>query len=230
MNDLSAATAKSRLWKNNMEKTIAPAILVKNFDDFAVQVKRLENIFDYAQIDVMDGEFVANTSFPDIEKINKLETNLKFELHLMVRHPLSEIAKWKEIKNIFRIIFHIESGDDPVETISAIRGQCGQVGIALNPETPLSAIEPYYKLVNLVMFMTVHPGRQGAPFVPSVRDKIIEFCGWPDRPLCAVDGGIKPDNIWQVSGWGVDIFNIGASLVMSPDIKKTYEELKQKII
>lgn len=201
---------------------IAPAILVSNFKDFADQTKHLESFFEYAQIDVMDGIFVTNKSFAGIEKINDLETKLKFELHLMVEHPLEELKKWQNVKNIFRVIFHIESKDDPQTCIDEILKYGWQAGIALNPETPLTVIEPYYKLVDVVMFMTVHPGEHGAPYLPEVREKIKEFCNWSDRPMCAVDGGINSENMEELKSIGVEIFNIGSNRVInfiSPRLK-----------
>jgi len=205
---------------------IAPAILVNNFEDFSKQVKKVENLFDYAQIDVMDGIFVPNKSFTEIEKINGLKTNLKFELHLLVEHPLDELKKWKEIKNVFRILFPIECKDDPEDVIKFCRQNGWEAGVVLNPETLLTAAEPYYKLVDIVMFMTVYPGRQGAPFLPEVGEKIRKFTKLKKRPLCAVDGGINKQNISQVQSWGVEIFSVGSALTMSEDIKKSLKELK----
>ncbi|MFA5062423.1 MAG: hypothetical protein WC526_04730 [Patescibacteria group bacterium] len=190
---------------------IAPAILVSNFNDFEDQVKQLEGIFEYAQIDVMDGIFVTNKSFSEIEKINGLGSALKFELHLMTEHPLQEIKKWKGVKNVFRVIFHIEAKDDPTETIKTIQENGWQTGICLNPETPLTAIEPYYKLVDTILFMTVHPGKHGAPYLPEVSEKIKEYSGWPNRPKCAVDGGIDEKNMEELKSIGVEIFNIGSN-------------------
>ncbi|TAN33776.1 ribulose-phosphate 3-epimerase [Patescibacteria group bacterium] len=213
---------------------IIPTILVSSFDEFATQAKKLKGVCDYAQIDVMDGVFVPNKSFGDIEKINGLKSGLKWELHLMAADPLAEMEKWKEVKNVFRVIFHIETADDPEKIIAAIHGNCWQAGIALNPETPLSAIEPYLNLVDLVLFLTVRPGKQGAKFLPEVKEKVKTLVSLPlleggqgrgYRPLIAVDGGIKSSNIAEIKSWGVDIFCVGSALVMAKDIKKTYKEL-----
>lgn len=211
--------------KKTLQQTITPAILVNNFDDFAKQVKKVENLFAYAQIDVMDGVFVPNQSFAEIEKINELDTNLKLELHLMVANPLQELEKWQEIKNIFRIIFHVEAKDNPRAVINYARGKCWQVGIALNPETSLTLVEPYYKLIDIILFMTVHPGRQGATFLPETKEKIKKFTELKKRPLCAVDGGISKGNIAEVKSWGVEIFNIGSALVMAKNTKEAYNNL-----
>jgi len=209
---------------------IAPAILTDSFEKFTTEVRRVENLFPYAQIDVMDGLFVLNRSFSEIKKVNEVKTNLKYELHLMVENPLEEIKKWKKIKNVFRAIFHIESLSDPIKTIQAIRANSWQAGIAVNPDTPLQSIESYLDTVNLILFMTVFPGTQGAAFQGKlVKDKIIAFTKLKKRPLCAVDGGITRENISEVRSWGVEIFNIGSRLVMVEDIKNTYRELRNKI-
>ena len=205
---------------------IVPAILTPDFESFKQQLAKLEGLFDTVQIDIMDGQFVPNKSFEEIEEINGLKTKVSFELHLMVENPLTEMAKWTEIKNVRRVIFHLEAGD-PGPAINFARGYCWQVGLALNPETPLTKAEPYYKLVNEILFMTVHPGRQGAKFLPEVGEKIKTLADLKERPLIAVDGGINEKNIAEVKSWGAEIFCIGSALTMAEDVKKTYQELSK---
>ena len=212
-----------------MQPMIIPAILVPTFDQFAEQAARLAPFFKLVQIDVMDGEFVDNKSFEDIEKINELPNLSDLELHLMVKRPLDEIAKWKEIKNIKKIIFHVESDDDPNAVCDAIGGICSQAGIALNPETPLSAVIPYLDRVNEVLFLTANPGRQGNPFLPEVGEKIKELAAIPNHPLIGVDGGINERNITEVKSWGAEIFCIGRLLSMANDVKTSFEILNSKI-
>lgn len=216
---------------------IIPTILVANYKELLKQLKKTRHLFDYAQLDIMDGDFVTNRSFNHNEDISLTDyfnkklaadismANLKYELHLMVKNPLQEIALWQNIKNVFRVIFHIESADDPDEIINKIRSNCWQVGIALNPNTPLEKIGPYLDKINLVLFMTVHPGRQGATFIKEVKDKVIEFGKIPNHPIIAVDGGINKETIKEVKFWGVDIFNIGSALMLSNNIAKALKIL-----
>ena len=185
-----------------MEVQIIPTILVPTFDEFAGQIEKLKK-FPLVQIDVMDGEFVDNKSFEEIEKINELKNPPDFELHLMVRHPLMEMEKWSKIKNIRRVIFHIESEDNPTAVLDKIGGLCWQAGIALNPETPLSAVEPCLNRLSEVLFLTVHPGHRGATFIPAVENKIKEFVKIKNRPLCAVDGGVSKNNIVELKNLGL---------------------------
>lgn len=203
---------------------IVPAILTDDFDEFKKQVGRLENIFDLIQIDVADGKFVSGKTFDEIEKIKDLKTPAEFEIHLMVAEPLTEMEKWTEIKNVKRVIFHIEAGD-PTQAINFARGKCWQVGLALNPETPLAANEPYYNKIDEVLFLTVHPGKQGAVFLPEVGEKIRQFSALKNRPLCAVDGGINADNIAEVKSWGAEIFCLGSAITRAENPKKAREQL-----
>ena len=91
-----------------MTYKIVPALLRTDFEDFKNDLHRVESFAEYAQIDVMDGVFVPTKSFSEIDEINNLKSTTKFELHLMVEHPLVELKKWIDVKNIFRVIFHIE--------------------------------------------------------------------------------------------------------------------------
>lgn len=205
---------------------IIPAILTTDFEEFKSQLERVSPFFPLVQIDVMDGEFVANKSFEEIDRINEIPNLPDFELHLMVSHPLEEIKKWENIKNIRKIIFHVESADDPLQVLGAISGRCSQAGIALNPETPLSDVEPYLDRANEILFLTVHPGQQGAEFLPKVGSKIAELSARPNRPLIGVDGGITPQNIAEVESWGVDVFCIGSALTLSQNIETAVTELQ----
>lgn len=180
---------------------------------------------DLIQIDVMDGKFVSGQSFVEVGWLKDLQINAGLELHLMVEDPIKEMEKWSEIKNIKRVIFHIESEGKPDEWINFARGKCWQVGIALNPATELDAVRPWLEKINLVLFMTVVPGRQGAPFVTEVMEKIKEFVKLENRPLCAVDGGVNKDTIGELKKIGVEVFGVGSALAKSPDVARTYKEL-----
>ena len=167
-----------------------------------------------------------------MEKINELNVNFDFEIHLMVDNPLLEIDKWKEIKNLKRIIFHIESKDDPNKVIAKIRASCFQAGIAINPDTPIEKITPYADKVDEILFMTVYPGKQGAKFLPQIGEKIISLRGTSRReentnhPLIAVDGGISKNTIKTACDWGVEVFCVGSALIKSKDLKQAFNELK----
>jgi len=216
---------------------IIPTLLVPTYRELTKQLKQTEPLFDYVQLDIMDGVFVNNKSFDynepntDLNQYlnHDLNTDMKFELHLMVKDPLTEIEKWKNIKNVFRVIFHIESDCNPKEVINKIRANCWQAGIAINPGTPLSQIKPYYDIINMVLFMTVVPGKQGNKFVPEVGEKVKKIKQSTKKLIIAVDGSVNKDTITEIKSWGVEVFNVGSALMGAEDINKAYKELRMSL-
>lgn len=206
--------------------SIVPAVLETTFTGFSERVKTLEPLFSYIHIDVMDGQFVTAKSFSEIEKVTELKTSLKFELHLMVNRPIAEMERWAKVRNVFRVIFHAECEDSLALCIAEAKLHGWEAGIALNPETPLEAVDSFFEDVAVIQCMTVQPGRQGAPLVPSVLKKIREFTALTERPLCAVDGGVNGDTILEFKNAGVDIVNVGSALTLAPNVGNAYQELK----
>ncbi|MDD2758108.1 MAG: ribulose-phosphate 3-epimerase [Patescibacteria group bacterium] len=208
---------------------IVPAVLEKTFAEFTEQIERLKNFAPLIQIDVMDGFFVPDKSFEEVEKINELNTNVKLEVHLMVLRPLAELQRWKKVKNITRVIFHVESADDAQAVIDEIKNCGWTVGLAINPETSLASVEPYLKNVEEILFLTVHPGQQGAPFLPAVGEKIRRLSARPDHPTIGVDGGINEENISEIKSWGAEIFCVGSAITRAKNADMAYNNLLKQI-
>src|SRR3989338_9166 len=99
---------------------IIPSVLAYTFTEFERQVHRLESLFPFIQVDVMDGHFVETVSFPEVQKVNDVQTPLKYELHLMVEDPVAELRQWRSIEKVFRVVFPAEA-QDPKRTISFVR-------------------------------------------------------------------------------------------------------------
>lgn len=213
-----------------MTTSIVPAILTDNFEEFKFQLQNLAPFFSSIQIDIMDGQFVDGKTFEDIDKINEIKDLSDLELHLMVKHPLQEIEKWENIKNIKKITFHIESADNPDEVCHKISGLCGRIGIALNPETPIDKIKPYLDKISEVLFLTVHPGKQGSQFQPQVIEKIKKLTQSNNKLIISADGGINEHNIDLLKNSGVNIFYIGSALTKSINLSATVQLLKNKIL
>ena len=140
----------------------------------------------------------------------------------MVDRPLKYIEKWKKIKNIFRIIFHLESNDDPSEVVKKIKSLGLQAGIAINPTTPTEKLKPYLDKIDLVLFMTVVPGKQGGEFLPEIKEKINELKTINSKLLIAIDGGVNKNTIEEVKTWGVDIISIGSAIIKQKNPKQAY--------
>lgn len=207
---------------------IIPSIIVFTFEEFERQVRRFESLFPSIQIDVMDGRFVPNTSFREIERVKDIKTALRYELHLMVEKPVEEMRRWQTTDRVFRVLFHAET-ENVERSISFARREGWEIGLALNPETPLSAAERYFPRLDVLQFMAVRPGRQGSPFIPEVKEKIRAFTALPKRPLCAVDGAVNKDTIRGLKDIGVDIVYPGSALGGAQNVEKALAELKKNI-
>ncbi len=204
---------------------IVPAILTDDFENFKAELDKISPHFSSIQIDVLDGTLLPNHTFTEREELKDINSEANFELHLMVSDPMAEIAKWKEIDSVTNAVFHIEANVNPEECIKTIRQNNWKVGIALNPETGIDKIMPYVNLVDEILFMTVHPGQQGAPFVPEVLEKIKEFKKLGLAVTIAADGGINKNTIKDVVAAGAEKLYIGGAITRAADVELAHEEL-----
>ena len=154
-------------------KILSPSILAADFSRLGEQIKEVEQAgAKYLHIDVMDGVFVPDISFgmPVISSIRKC-TDIVFDVHLMIDRPERYIKEFADCgANL--INFHLEATEDVVGTIQRIRFLGRKAGITISPQTAAKAVEPYLKLVDMVLVMTVKPGFGGQKMIPECLDKV----------------------------------------------------------
>lgn len=205
---------------------LSPSILAADFGMLADQIKRAEKAgAKWLHIDVMDGHFVPNISFamPVIKSIRKY-TDMFFDVHLMITSPEKYIDDFINA-GADGVTFHIEATENPDKCIELIRNRGKKVGISINPNTPVSAIEKYLDKVDMVLVMSVEPGYGGQKYIESVNEKISyvrEKMG-ADFDI-EVDGGINADNIDMVLNAGANIIVAGTA-VFNDDIEGSVKEL-----
>ena len=205
---------------------LSPSILAADFGVLADQIKRAEKAgARWLHIDVMDGHFVPNISFamPVIKSIRKY-TDMFFDVHLMITPPEKYIDDFINA-GADGVTFHIEATENPDKCIELIRNRGKKVGISINPNTPVSAIEKYLDKVDMVLVMSVEPGYGGQKYIESVNEKISyvrEKMG-ADFDI-EVDGGINADNIDMVLNAGANIIVAGTA-VFNDDIEGSVKEL-----
>lgn len=204
---------------------IVPAILTDNLAAFKEQLAKIDKHFSSIQIDVLDGIFLPNKTFLEREELKDINSEAYFELHLMVKDPISEITGWKEIDSVTSVVFHIEADTNPEECIKNIKQHGWKAGLALNPETSIEKIMPYVNMVDEILFMTVHPGQQGAPFLPEVLEKIKEFKKLGHNVICSADGGINKNTIKSVVDAGAEKLYVGGTITHAEDVEAAHEEL-----
>ena len=205
---------------------LSPSILAADFGMLADPIKRAEKAgAKWLHIDVMDGHFVPNISFamPVIKSIRKY-TDMFFDVHLMITPPEKYIDDFINA-GADGVTFHIEATENPDKCIELIRNRGKKVGISINPNTPVSAIEKYLDKVDMVLVMSVEPGYGGQKYIESVNEKISyvrEKMG-ADFDI-EVDGGINADNIDMVLNAGANIIVAGTA-VFNDDIEGSVKEL-----
>lgn len=197
-----------------MNVQIIPSILSADFGNLQEEVDKVKGA-DLIQVDVMDGHFVPNISIgPGVQKA--IKTGLPIETHLMVTDPMQYIQPFADAGSK-RLIVHIESMGDPQQVFDEIRKRGMDIGLALNPDTPLERIKPYLEQVDVVLCMTVNPGFGGQAFIDSVLPKIKELRGIFGKDI-EVDGGINFDTGKRCVDAGANLLVIGSFLYKNPDL------------
>lgn len=206
---------------------IVPAILADNPQDLKLMLAQAETFTDFVQIDFMDGSFVPSQSIAP-EDLAEIKISIDWEAHLMVKNPIDYLSLLNK-DGLKRVIFHWKASPRPESVVSAVRDLGLQVGLAINPETPLSQFEGLAPQVNSVLFLSVHPGFYGSPFIAEVLEKIGEFRSHFPSTVIGIDGGISLDNIQRVKSSGVDYACVGSRIFRHDDPRKSYEKFVKAI-
>ena len=206
---------------------VVPAILTDDPESLEVMIRQAESFTGYVQIDIMDGQFVPSRSVT-AKHLRDISINLEWEAHLMVNTPENYFEEFRRA-GAKKVVFHYESTDMPQEVISRARKSGLSVGLAINPETPVSDILSLLGEVDGVLLLTVNPGYYGSPFIPEVLGKVAELrTARPDVEI-AVDGGIKESNILDVARNGIDMICVGSAVFLQPDPGESFRHL-QKLV
>lgn len=215
-------------------KLIAPSILSADFSKLGEEIRAVEFAgADLIHIDVMDGHFVPNlTVGPLVVEAVKKTTNLPLDVHLMIENPQNFVSDFIKAGANY-VSIHVEEGYHLDRTLNLIRDLGAKPAIALNPATPLSTMAPVLGLVDMVLVMTVNPGFGGQKFIGYCRKKIKDLKKLIEnekaKAVIEIDGGVKLDNIAELSRLGADIFVAGSAVFGSKDYKKTITEMKKFI-
>lgn len=202
---------------------LVPAILTDNPETLEIMIRQAETFTNFVQIDIMDGKFVPSKSIT-WQDIANLTMKLSWEAHLMVEHPEDYLEDFKRI-GAGKAIFHHEATTTPKDVIRLARQIGLKVGLAINPETPPSAISSLVGEIDSVLLLSVQPGFYGAKFIPEVMEKVKELRrARPDIEI-GMDGGIKENNMVQVARSGVDAICVGSAIFLQPDPEKSYRYL-----
>ncbi|MBU3949257.1 MAG: ribulose-phosphate 3-epimerase [Proteobacteria bacterium] len=215
-------------------KLIAPSILSADFSILGEEIKSIEKAgADWIHVDVMDGHFVPNITMGAlVVKAVRPITTLPVDVHLMIENADNFIPDFAKA-GASLISVQVEACTHLNRTVQLIREHGVKSGVALNPSTPLSAIEWVLEYVDFVLVMTVNPGFGGQAFINNsitkikTLAKIIKEKGL--TTLIQVDGGINKETIGEVSAAGADIFVAGSAIFGSNNYKETIDLFKKTV-
>lgn len=207
---------------------IAPSILSCDPSLFRpAVVEMIKAGVDWIHFDVMDGQFVPPITFgADLVRSLRGIADTPFEAHLMTESPEKHIEAFVAA-GCQRVIFHVEATHHSHRLIQSLRASGVQAGIAINPGTPISAIEPVLLDIDLALVMTVNPGWGGQAFIASTLDKVRQLRQLrPDLDI-EVDGGVDSLTVCEAYKAGANVFVTGSYLMRQPTIETGVRVLRE---
>lgn len=208
-----------------MQKKISPSIMCADFFQLDTYIKAFEKCnIDMIHVDIMDGSFVPNyTLGTDFIKALKRKTEIPLDIHLMINNPENKLD-WFEFNENDYVAIHCESTPHLHKAISAIKNRRAKAMVAVNPATPICALESILDDIDAVLIMTVNPGFAGQKLIKSVLKKITQLRNYLDKNgykhiEIEVDGNVSFENAALMSKAGSNIFVAGTSSIFTKDLK-----------
>lgn len=211
-----------------MKIQIAPSLLSVDFANMGEGLRRVEAAgADLHHVDVMDGHFVPNLSIgtPVVAAVAK-NAKIPLDCHLMVTDPLTYGKRFAEM-GAWGVTFHIEVAKDPAETARTLRSMGVRPAVAINPPTPVEALEKALDHVDMVLVMSVNPGFGGQKFIADVLAKVEALRGrYGFGKDVEMDGGIAPETVASCAAAGANVLVAGTAVYGAKDYAAAISDLR----
>ena len=203
---------------------VAPSILSADFVNLERDIRKLKECgADYVHVDVMDGLFVPNISIgiPVVSAIRKI-TDLPLDVHLMIQQPIRYVEQFCDAgADILTIHAEADTVENNQKALRMIREKGVRAAVSIKPGTPISALEPYMELMNMILVMTVEPGFGGQKFMEDMMEKVRALRKLMDVRMSGVelevDGGVNLDTGKICVDAGANVLVAGSALFKAPD-------------
>lgn len=203
---------------------VAPSILSADFVNLERDIRKLKECgADYVHIDVMDGLFVPNISIgiPVVSAIRKI-TDLTLDVHLMIQQPIRYVEQFCDAgADILTIHAEADTVENNQKALRMIREKGVRAAVSVKPGTPISALEPYVDLMDMILVMTVEPGFGGQKFMEDMMEKVRALRKLMDVRMSGVelevDGGVNLDTGKICVDAGANVLVAGSALFKAPD-------------
>lgn len=217
--------------KDSDDVLIAPSILAADFLQLGDEIESVVSA-DFLHYDVMDGRFVPNLSFgPSILTQVESATKLPIDCHLMVECPEDRVMAYAHA-GARSVTFHWEAQRHADRIVQKLHDEGVKAAIALNPATPVSALETIIDQLDMVLVMTVNPGYGGQAFIPYGLTKLRQLsrlcADHGVSPLIEVDGGVTMANVEEVVRAGARVLVAGSAIFGQQDRAKAISELREQ--
>lgn len=209
---------------------VSPSILAANFNNLDEEIKKVnDSTCEWVHLDVMDGIFVPNTTFDDkLVKDLRNKSNKVFDVHLMINAPEKHLMKYYEAGANY-VTFHYEACSNILEVLKDIKAKNLKIGLSIKPATDVRVLDEYLPYLDLILVMSVEPGKGGQKFMDSCLDKIDYLVKKKKENkysyLVEVDGGINAETACLVKKVGCDAVVAGTYLFKNENFYKATLEL-----